>query len=133
VEGRDGAIYWVAEQRNEELVAFLIRLASWTPDAAAVPVCLVLAVAAYLAGDGALANVAIERAITADPENRLADLLTMLFSAGIRPEELGESLRTDARSVARQRRIDLADPRQNSAAKMLGLDSGRVEDSEGAT
>jgi hypothetical protein len=55
------------------------------PDAAAAPACL-LAIAAYLDGDGALANIALDRCLHADPGYSLARLLRHALLAGVPPE-----------------------------------------------
>jgi hypothetical protein len=47
-----------------------------------------LAAAAWLRGDGAMANVALERALTAEPGYRLAVLLTECLAARLHPSEL---------------------------------------------
>ncbi|MGC4750461.1 DUF4192 domain-containing protein [Micromonospora sp. DT201] len=54
------------------------------PETSAAPACL-LACTAYLSGDGALANIAIERALHADPDYRLAHLLGLALQAGVPP------------------------------------------------
>ncbi|WP_410814850.1 DUF4192 domain-containing protein [Micromonospora sp. 067-2] len=54
------------------------------PELSAAPACL-LAVTAYLGGDGALANIAVERALNADPDYRLAHLLGHALQAGVPP------------------------------------------------
>ncbi|MEU1969673.1 DUF4192 domain-containing protein [Micromonospora sediminicola] len=53
-------------------------------ETAAAPACL-LAVTAYLAGDGALANIAVDRSLRADPDYRLAHLLGHALQAGVPP------------------------------------------------
>lgn len=73
----------------EQLWAALTRE---TPDPeAAEPACL-LAATALIRGDGALANVAIERAERAWPGHRFGRLLSAVARAGISPEELRASL-----------------------------------------
>jgi hypothetical protein len=57
------------------------------PSYAAAPAFL-LAYAAYITGDGALANVALERAHTADPSYSAATLLHQIIQAGIPPSEI---------------------------------------------
>jgi hypothetical protein len=52
----------------------------------AAPACLT-AYAAYLAGNGALANVALDRAFTADPDYTMAQLLADLMLAGVPPSQ----------------------------------------------
>jgi hypothetical protein len=50
----------------------------------AAPACL-LAFAAWRAGEGALANIALDRALTADPDYSMARLLHELFISGLPP------------------------------------------------
>ncbi|EXG81982.1 DUF4192 domain-containing protein [Cryptosporangium arvum] len=57
------------------------------PDLAAAPASL-LALTAYLGGNGALARVALQRALTAEPDYRIAHLLDDVLSTGIHPNEL---------------------------------------------
>lgn len=75
----------------------LIACATWTPDSVAAPLCSVLAVVAYRHGDGALAQVAVDRALTAEPGHPLALLLIDIMSAGLRPEELDGIVANGAR------------------------------------
>ncbi|TDE13445.1 DUF4192 domain-containing protein [Jiangella asiatica] len=56
-------------------LVLLTELARRTPDAHAAPVCATLAWVAVQSGEGALANVALDRALAADPAHRLARLL----------------------------------------------------------
>ena len=55
------------------------------PETTAAPACL-LAIAAYLSGDGALANIAVDRSLQADPGYSLARLLRSSLLAGVSPE-----------------------------------------------
>lgn len=55
-----------------------------TPQTSTAPACL-LAVTAYLAGDGAMANLAVDRALRADPDDRLAHLLDCALQTGLPP------------------------------------------------
>jgi hypothetical protein len=47
-----------------------------------------LAVSTWLRGDGAMANVALERALDSDPDHMLAHLLSEALTACMKPEEL---------------------------------------------
>jgi hypothetical protein len=47
-----------------------------------------LAVSVWLRGDGAMANVALERALASDPDHVLAHLLSEALTACMKPEEL---------------------------------------------
>ena len=57
------------------------------------PPATLLAVSAWLRGDGAMANVALERALGSAPDYRLADLLRRALSRCVPPEELRALLR----------------------------------------
>lgn len=85
---RDSVLRRAVAEMDEPWLPLLISCATWTPDALAAAVCSVLAVAAYRHGDGALAQIAVDRALTAEPENPLAHLMIAIMSAGLRPEGL---------------------------------------------
>jgi hypothetical protein len=61
---------------------------------AAPPACL-LAFAAWRAGEGALANIALDRALTADPAYSMARLLQELFISGLPPWSVPLNLTPD--------------------------------------
>lgn len=63
----------------------LTRLCAMTPDSYAAPACSVLASWAWWRGDGALARVALERALRCDPGYRLSQLLEQVVDLAIRP------------------------------------------------
>lgn len=69
----------------EELWAALTR---GTPDPEAAEPAALLALMGLLRGDGALANVALQRAEAAWPGHRLTAMLRSLATIGIRPSEL---------------------------------------------
>lgn len=69
----------------EQLWTALVRE---TPDPEAAEPAALLAVSALLRGDGALANVALDRAEGSWPGHRLTRLLRAVAEAGIRPAEL---------------------------------------------
>ncbi len=71
-------------------------LARELPDPEAAEAAALLAVAALLRGDGALANVSLDRAQRAWPGHRLTRLLRWAAEAGVRPDQL--------RGVAQRRR-----------------------------
>ncbi|EWS99891.1 hypothetical protein N865_20010 [Intrasporangium oryzae NRRL B-24470] len=64
----------------------LIRLATLLPDPHAAPALTVLAAHAWWHGNGALANVALARALRADPGYRLAQLIQLMLDEGIQPD-----------------------------------------------
>jgi hypothetical protein len=57
------------------------------PDLVAAPAAL-LAFAAWRVGKGALANLAIDRALTAEPDHRLALLVQTILDRGLPPSIL---------------------------------------------
>ncbi|MFI0370886.1 DUF4192 domain-containing protein [Actinomadura sp. 1N219] len=59
-----------------------------------------LAFAAYSAGDGGLANVAIERALDADPAYSMAVILREVINAGIPPSKLRLRMTSDQLATA---------------------------------
>ena len=65
--------------------ARLVRLCALLPDRAAAPACSVLATFTWWRGDGALARVALARALRCDPDYRLAQLLLQMVDLAIRP------------------------------------------------
>ncbi len=85
---RDAVLARALQRSADDPVPLFTELARQCPDDVAAPVCAVLAAVAYRAGQGALAQVAVDRAIRAEPGHRLAQMLGELFNAGSRPEEL---------------------------------------------
>jgi hypothetical protein len=63
----------------------LIRLCAMLPDDLAAPALSILASFTWWRGDGALARVALSRALRCDPEYRLAQLLQEMVDLAIRP------------------------------------------------
>ena len=66
--------------------ARLIDLCQHAADRHAAPILTVLATYSWWHGDGALARVAIDRALRCEPSYRLARLLSLMLDEGIRPE-----------------------------------------------
>ena len=85
---RDAVIARVVSRYDDGWVPTLISVATHCPPEEAAPTCAVLAAAAYRYGDGALAQVALDRCLAAEPEHRLAHLLLSIMAAGIPPDEL---------------------------------------------
>ena len=95
--------------RSDELLSLLLQVAREVTPPHDAPVCALLAWTAYGRGDGALANVALDRALAGSPDDSLALLLRQCLDAGVPPDELrwlagatGRALR--GRRVARARR-----------------------------
>ena len=85
---RDCVISWVVARSSDDPVPMLVELARWVPDPVSAQTCCVLAIAAYRDGQGALAHVALDRALSAEPTHLLASMLVELFSSGVLPESL---------------------------------------------
>lgn len=87
---RDEVLAWTAQAEAASLLGMLTELCRLAADADAAPVCSVLAWAAYQQGSGALANVAADRALRAEPGYSLAVLLEQMIVGQVPPEELRE-------------------------------------------
>ena len=85
---RDDILNQAVVDIDRPWLPMLVACARWTPQALAADVCAVLATVAYRHGDGALAQVAVDRSLESEPEHRLAHLMVGMMCAGIRPEEL---------------------------------------------
>lgn len=94
---REAAIASCTGSRPQAAEALWAALARGVPDPEAAEPAALLALSALLRGDGALANVALERAEAAWPGHRFTATLRGLALAGIRPSELRACL-TGARS-----------------------------------
>jgi hypothetical protein len=84
--------------------------ALWTECARRAPAPLdaapatLLAVSAWLRGDGATANIALERALASDPEYALARLLSQALASCLSPKGLRRLIRNSSRAAARESR-----------------------------
>jgi len=83
---------WGEEHCNPDSIASqnavqdrLVRLCAMLPDHVAAPALSVLASFVWWRGDGALARVALDRALRCDPDYRLAQLLLQMVDLAIRP------------------------------------------------
>jgi Domain of unknown function (DUF4192) len=98
---RDQILARAGDRDTDALLALLMdltRRALFPHDA---PVAATLAWVAYARGNGALANVAVDRALTSDPDYSLANLLLEGLQRGVHPRQLRRvARRTPRRSVA---------------------------------
>ncbi|PSK99717.1 uncharacterized protein DUF4192 [Haloactinopolyspora alba] len=92
-------------------LAMLSELARRSPDESAAPACTLLAWVAYQFGEGALANVALERALRVDPAYRMAQMLADSLNRQISPEAIREVSR------AVWERLDTSQPADGAAAR----------------
>ena len=78
------------------LLALWSHLARCADDETAAPVCSALACVACMEGEGALVNMALERALRVDPHYSLAHLLLQATAKALPPQRLREVWRTPA-------------------------------------
>lgn len=76
-------------ERTIEVLCDLLRVA---PDGSSAPVATILALVAWMRGEGALATVCVQRALAEDPDYRLARLAAQLMAQGSDPRTWRESL-----------------------------------------
>jgi Domain of unknown function (DUF4192) len=93
---RDAVLARAVVQVDEPWLPLLIACATWTPDLLAGELCSVLSVVAYRHGDGALAQLAVDRCLAVEPKHPLAQLMISVMSAGARPEDLERSINRPA-------------------------------------
>ena len=82
---RDHLIARAVREVERPWLAMLLAVARSTPDVDAAQICAVLALTAYARGDGALAQVAIDRCLTGAPGHKLARLMLGAMTAGMPP------------------------------------------------
>lgn len=75
------------------VLALLGEIARRTPDPAAAPICTVLAWIAYQRGDGALARVALDRALAGRPDYAMARLLERGLTQMVPPRHVDQVTR----------------------------------------
>jgi hypothetical protein len=89
---RDEVAGWGLE-RGDALLSLVEQAARLVGPPHDAPVCTLLAWVAYARGDGARANVALERALRADPGYSLALLLQAALDGALPPEQVREAMR----------------------------------------
>lgn len=87
VRVRDAVLAW-SLRREERLLTLLLDLARTTPAPYDAPVCACLAWVAYQRGDGALTQVALDRALATDAQHGLAVLLQQALDGQVPPRTL---------------------------------------------
>jgi hypothetical protein len=94
ITGRDALIARMLP--DPDAVAALVTAAQATPDTdpRAADVCAALAVLAYRHGNGALAQVAIDRTLRTAPDHRLAHLMLAVMATGMPPADLDTLITT---------------------------------------
>lgn len=97
---RDAIIAASFDADPAEAVPLLERLTREAPAPYVAPVAVLLAWHAYAGGDGALASVAVERALAADPGHSLARLVDQGLRSGLPPDALREIARSSRAQVS---------------------------------
>jgi len=96
---RDEVLGWVLDD-DAALLTLLLSLAAASPAPWDAPVCTLLAWLAHARGDGGLANVALDRALLAQPGYALALLSRQALDGQVLPAQVRELL-ADSRRVLR--------------------------------
>lgn len=100
VRVRDELATWALDD-SDALLALLQQVARQVGPPWDAPVCTVLAWVAYCRGDGARANVALDRALRTDPDYSLALLLRSALDGALPPADVRRLLRETARALRR--------------------------------
>ena len=100
---RDQVAAWCLD-RPEALLGLLLHLCRGAVPPHDAPVCAVLAWVAYAQGQGALALVAVERALRTDPGCSLAALLDEALEQVVPPERVRAALRSASGELGRRGR-----------------------------
>lgn len=99
---RDEVASW-AVRRGPDLLGLLLAVSRLTAPPDDAPVCAVLGWTAYAGGDGALALVAVLRALETDPAYSMASLLLQAVDAAAPPAVIRTALRSTARELRSRR------------------------------
>ena len=87
---RDEVLSWVLD--GDALLTLLLALAAASPPPWDAPVCTLVAWTAHARGDGGLANVALDRALQAQPDYSLALLSRQALDGQVLPAQVRELL-----------------------------------------
>lgn len=85
------ALWWQDRESTHRAVGLWTDLVRHAPLELVPPAATLLAASAWLTGEGAFANVALELALKADPEYSLAQLLETGIQGGVTPDEMREA------------------------------------------
>ena len=85
--------------REDELLSLLVQVARQITPPRDAAVCALLALTAYAKGDGATANVALDRALAGTPDHSLSLLLRQWLDAGLPPKEVRRLTRATQREL----------------------------------
>jgi Domain of unknown function (DUF4192) len=96
--GRDATIV-ITAKRPERASELWLALTRALPTPLRANPAALLGAAAYLAGNGALASIALDTALQADPVHILIGLLRQALRVGISPDQLRDVIRAFAAEV----------------------------------
>lgn len=102
---RDEVATWALE-RSDALLSLAEQIAGVVVPPHDAPVCTLLAWVAYARGDGARANVALDRALLTDPAYSLALLLRQALDGAVAPAQVRRSMRATRRALRPGRRAE---------------------------
>jgi hypothetical protein len=103
VHVRDEVATWALDD-SEALLTLLLRFARETVTPYDIPVCTLVALVAWVRGDGALANVALDRALDGDPTYNMARLFRAGLDGQLPPSAVKQWLRQTRRTMHPRRR-----------------------------
>lgn len=93
---RDWALHWLDGELEHSAESLWVELTRRARGSLVAPPATLLAVHAYLRGDGAYARTALDRAQDADPRYSFADLLSQSLDRGLSPDILRAAIRASA-------------------------------------
>jgi hypothetical protein len=100
---RDEVATWALDD-SEALLSLLLELARQSVAPYDVPVCTLIALVAWVRGDGALANVALDRALAGDPSYTMAKLFRVGLDGQLPPSAVKQWLRETRKAMHPRRR-----------------------------
>jgi hypothetical protein len=100
---RDEVATWALDD-SEEMLTLLLGLARQSVAPYDVPVCTLVALVAWVRGDGALANVGLDRALTGDPAYSMAKLFRVGLDGQLPPSAVRQWLRQTRRVLHPRKR-----------------------------
>ena len=100
---RDTVLWDLAQGRGDTTVvaARLADVVRCAPDGRVAPAATVLSIQHWTAGDGARANVALDRALSETPDYSLGGLVKTSLTTGMPPSTWRDLMRTVPRDVCR--------------------------------
>lgn len=100
---RDTVLWDLAQGRHDvyQVTANLVHVVRAAPDARVAPSATVLAIQEWTAGDGARANVALDRALLDEPDYSLGSLVGQSLRSGLPPATWRDLMRSMPRATCR--------------------------------